>query len=158
MTESRGTFGPERRILRRSDFVSCQSRGERATTSHFVLLVTATVSPAARRLSEPCREGRKAGRGAEAGGLKNGPGSGCARLGLVVTKKVGNAVQRNRIKRLCRACFRMWPDLVPEGIDLVVIARQGAHELSLANVRAEWMRARPALLKRCAAAMAGVFS
>jgi ribonuclease P protein component len=82
------------------------------------------------------------------------PGS-CARLGIVVTKKIGNSPQRNRIKRLCRECFRTWPELVPDGIDLVVIARNGAAELALDDVRAEWSRARPALLKRCAAVLGG---
>ncbi len=77
----------------------------------------------------------------------------CSRVGFVVTRKVGNAVQRNRIKRVCRECFRMWPDLVPDGIDLVIIARAGADELGLADVRAEWERARPGLLKRCAAVL-----
>jgi ribonuclease P protein component len=105
-----------------------QSIGQRASTSHFVMLVAA-------------REGNA--------------GAGCARLGIVVTRKIGNAVQRNRIKRVCRECFREWPDLVPEGIELVVIARAGAHELALDAVRSEWMRARPSLLKRCAAALAG---
>jgi ribonuclease P protein component len=77
----------------------------------------------------------------------------CARLGIVVTKKIGSSPQRNRIKRVCRECFRTWPELVPDGIDLVVIARNGAADLGLAEVRAEWERARPALLKRCAAVL-----
>lgn len=105
-----------------------QSIGQRATASHFVLLVAARDPKA--------------------------PGS-CARLGIVVTKKVGNSPQRSRIKRVCREAFRTWPELVPDGIDLVVIARSGAAELGLEEVRAEWSRARPALLKRCAAVLAG---
>ena len=75
--------------------------------------------------------------------------SGPSRLGIVATKKVGNSVQRSRIKRLCRECFRLWPEFVPDGIDLVVIARDGAAELDLARVRAEWEGARRALLERC---------
>ena len=77
-----------------------------------------------------------------------------ARLGIVVTKRVGHAVARNRIKRVCRECFRLWPDLVPDGIDLVVIARDGAHELGLADVRREWERSRSRLLERCAKVLA----
>jgi ribonuclease P protein component len=73
---------------------------------------------------------------------------------VVTTKKVGSSPERNRIKRLCRECFRTWRALVPDGIDLVVIARDGAAALALADVRAEWTRARPALLKRCAAVLA----
>lgn len=76
-----------------------------------------------------------------------------SRIGIVVTKKVGNAIVRNRVKRLCRECFRLWPDFVPPGIDLVVIAREGAGELRLADVRDEWSRARPSLLKRCASVL-----
>jgi ribonuclease P protein component len=74
---------------------------------------------------------------------------GPSRLGIVVTKKVGNAVARNRVKRVCRECFRSWPDFVPEGIDLVVIAKEGAPQLGLAAVRGEGERARKAVLKRC---------
>lgn len=124
-SNARFTFGKERRIRRRSDFLRVQAVGQRATSSHFVLLVAAREADAAA----------------------------CSRVGFVVTKKVGNAVQRNRIKRVCRECFRTWPDLVPDGIDLVVIARAGADELDLGQVRSEWERARPALLKRCAAVL-----
>ncbi|HVH47370.1 MAG TPA: ribonuclease P protein component [Labilithrix sp.] len=120
------SFGRERRIRRRADFVRVQSNGERATSRHFVLLVCAR---------ESC-----------SGGASAPPPS---RLGIVATRKVGNATVRNRIKRVCRECFRLWPGFVPDGIDLVVIARGGAHELTLERVRDEWSRARPALLKRC---------
>lgn len=72
-----------------------------------------------------------------------------SRLGVVATRKLGGAVVRNRIKRLCREAFRTWPGFVPDGIDLVVIARGGAGELTLGRVRDEWTRARPALLERC---------
>jgi ribonuclease P protein component len=156
-------FGPERRIRRRADFLRVQSIGQRATTPHFVLLVAAREEPRAHGDSvaaagkavldtnapsvalDPQRDAQSAPKPRDA--------SGCARLGIVVTKKVGNAVQRNRIKRVCRECFRLWPDLVPDGIDLVVIARSRADELGLAAVQSEWERARPALLKRCAAVL-----
>jgi ribonuclease P protein component len=47
-----------------------------------------------------------------------------ARLGITVTRKVGNAVRRNRIKRLVREWFRRRQrDL--GACDLVVIAKQG---------------------------------
>lgn len=70
-------------------------------------------------------------------------------MGVVATKKVGDATMRNRIKRLCRECFRLWPDFVPNGIDLVVIAREGADQLVLSQVREQWTKARPSLLQRC---------
>jgi ribonuclease P protein component len=114
-------FGKERRIRRRTDFVRVQTHGERATSKHFVLLVDANPE-------DPV-----------------GP----SRMGVVATKKVGDATMRNRIKRLCRECFRLWPDFIPNGIDLVVIAREGADQLVLAEVQEQWTKARPSLLQRC---------
>ena len=122
---ARFAFGKDRRLRKRADFLRVQSTGARVTSPHFTMLVAAQTSASAP-----------------------------SRLGVVVTKKIGGAVQRNRIKRLCRECFRLWPDLVPNGIDLVVIARNGAHDLGLADVREEWERARRALQKRAADALA----
>lgn len=146
-------FGPDRRILRRADFLRVQSDGVRTATPHFVLLVTAT--PQARQTRShrgvrPTKDERDASDSVDSLG-----GAGRARLGIVVTKKIGSAPVRNRIKRLCRECFRLWPDFLPDGVDLVVIARNGAGELGLADVQAEWSRARSAVLKRCAAVLRG---
>ena len=49
------------------------------------------------------------------------------RLGLSVSRRVGNAVKRSRIKRLLREAFRLtrctWPTLEGHGYDLVVVVR-----------------------------------
>jgi ribonuclease P protein component len=45
------------------------------------------------------------------------------RLGLSVSRKVGGAVQRNRLRRLYREAFRLTRHDMPVGLDLVVIPR-----------------------------------
>ncbi len=49
-----------------------------------------------------------------------------ARLGLSVSRKVGNAVVRNRWKRLIREVFRLHRAEMPAGLDLVVRPKRGA--------------------------------
>lgn len=68
-----------------------------------------------------------------------------ARLGLTVSQKVGNAVRRNRVKRLLREVFRRERALFPRGAELVVIAKAGARVDAFDAVRAEIAQAAPAL-------------
>lgn len=58
------------------------------------------------------------------------------RLGIIVTKRLGKAVKRNRVKRLIREFFRRHKGLLPPK-DIVIIARPGAAELNYAAVTAE---------------------
>ena len=50
------------------------------------------------------------------------------RLGLSVGKRVGGAVERNRVKRVLREEFSRIEDELSRGVDYVVIARPGSHE------------------------------
>ena len=70
---------------------------------------------------------------------KRADGDPAIRLGITVTKKIGNAVVRNRMKRRFRALGR---DLLPEqgiaGADHVLIGRAGGVELDYAALRDEF--------------------
>jgi len=59
------------------------------------------------------------------------------RLGITVSKRIGNAVRRNRIKRLIREFFRLNKGSSQKGCDVVIIANRGAHELFLKDVEKE---------------------
>ena len=51
---------------------------------------------------------------------------GRTRLGLSVPKKVGNAVQRNLLKRKCREAFRLTRQFLPTGTDILITVRPHA--------------------------------
>lgn len=86
----------EMRLRRRAEYVAVQSDGKKLHGRHVLVL--------ARKRSDPELVGR---------------------LGITVTKKVGNAVVRNRIRRLVREWLRLH-DWVPTGWDIVVVAKDSA--------------------------------
>jgi ribonuclease P protein component len=52
------------------------------------------------------------------------------RVGFSVSRKVGGAVERNRVKRLLREAFDKSGQCLPNGVDLVVIARPDVRDLA----------------------------
>ena len=52
------------------------------------------------------------------------------RLGISVSKKVGNSVVRHHLARLVRESYRLHEDMFNSGLDIVVVARKSAASIS----------------------------
>ncbi|MEE4349382.1 MAG: ribonuclease P protein component [Pacificimonas sp.] len=99
-------------MRKRRDFLAA-NRGARAATDGFVLLLHP------RRDDDPA-----------------------VRVGYTVTKKIGNAVIRNRLKRRLRAVARaVLPTAAPEGTDLVLIGRSGGLTRDFASLQRDLEKA-----------------
>lgn len=109
------------RIRKRAEFQEVQLSGRKIVSTNFVLLLRARASNAEAR----------------------GP-----RLGVTASRKIGNAIVRNRAKRLIREGFRKTSELWPPDIDLVVIARRPLTGLKLGVVVAEWRALEPLVRRR----------
>ena len=59
---------------------------------------------------------------------------GHSRFGFVVNKRLGNAVQRNKIKRRMREAVRLRIETIKPGFDLVVIARKPARNACYSEI------------------------
>lgn len=97
MPPSGGRFGRADRLRKSAEFRRVTSAGSRRAGRHVILLQL-------RR--EDASEGP-------------------SRLGVTVSRKVGGAVERNRVKRRLRAWFRTHRADFAAGTDFVVIARTG---------------------------------
>ncbi|KIR02507.1 ribonuclease P protein component [Lachnospiraceae bacterium TWA4] len=61
------------------------------------------------------------------------------RIGISVSKKVGNSVVRHRIKRLIKESFRLHTSELKTGYDLVVVARQSAKDKNYKEIESAWL-------------------
>jgi ribonuclease P protein component len=62
---------------------------------------------------------------------------GRSRLGITVTRRFGNAVQRNKMKRLLREFFRVHKEKIVPAQDILIIPRAGSHKLTLDQITKE---------------------
>jgi len=107
------SFGAVDRLHRSAEFIRLQRSGLRFQSPHFVLY---------------------------AGTLENEPER--SRLGVTVSRRIGNAVIRNRVKRRVREIFRgRIRESLAKGTSLVVIARIGAGGLATASITDELITA-----------------
>jgi len=79
-------------------------------------------------------------------GLPNTVGR--CRLGITVTRKVGTAVRRNRIKRLIREFFRHNRPSLASNLDVVVNAHPGIHEVPWRSLETEFLKNARRLARR----------
>lgn len=63
-----------------------------------------------------------------------------SRLGVVTSKKIGNAVARSRARRLLRECFRLHQRDLVRSVDLVLVARPSIAGKKLADVALDLMK------------------
>ncbi len=62
-------------------------------------------------------------------------GLGFNRIGISVSKKVGNSVVRHRVKRLILESYRLQEDMFNSSLDMVIIARATAKDKSYDDIR-----------------------
>ena len=62
------------------------------------------------------------------------------RIGISVSKKVGNSVVRHRLKRVIKEAYRLNEECCSSGWDLVVIARAGQKEASYRDLERSLLR------------------
>lgn len=63
-----------------------------------------------------------------------------ARIGISVSKKVGNSVVRHRFARLVRESFRLNEDMLEDGKDIVVVARAAARDKKFDKIESAFLQ------------------
>lgn len=61
-------------------------------------------------------------------------GMGINRIGISVSKKVGNSVVRHHVTRLIRESYRLHENIFNSGLDIVIVARKPASEVSFYEI------------------------
>lgn len=137
------------RLRQRREFLRVQRRGQKHHTRHFLVFVaprrksrheTTRARPAV-ELTGAVRPEVEVSDAAlrEVTPQSEPPALRPTRLGVTVTRKVGRAHQRNRIKRLVREVFRQERAHLPPGYDMVLVAKRNALSFTLEELRSDFI-------------------
>lgn len=66
------------------------------------------------------------------------PDVSAARFGVIASRRVGSAVERNRARRRLKEFFRLHRSLLPAGLWFVVVLRRAAVEATFSALLREW--------------------
>jgi ribonuclease P protein component len=62
-----------------------------------------------------------------------------SRMAVVASKKIGNAVQRNRVRRRVKELFRRNKDLLMTPVDMIVVTKKGIQDATLDDIRPQFL-------------------
>lgn len=71
-----------------------------------------------------------------------------SRMAVIVSKKIGNAVSRNKIKRWMRDLFRRNKDLLKDHLDILIVVKREIQEASWSSLRESYISAIDSIGKR----------
>ncbi len=113
-------FPAIQRLRSQQDFLEVRKRGKTFRTGYFFLqlLIRETKDPALRR------------------------------IGIITSRRVGNAVKRNRARRIIREIFRENQNALPPACDLVVVMRNTYDEIPFQEIKELYLKGIQYLTKR----------
>ncbi len=104
------TFGKEKRLLKRAEFSNCYNNGNKFHSRYFLAFIVR------HDFSENALQ---------------------TKVGFAVTKKIGNAVIRNRMKRLLREFCRLNQHLLPQNASIVITPKKHIRVDTLTYIEVE---------------------